>query len=428
MKPSRNQKVPLPWQASPLTSKSSKDIAKPVDHQRGTHTKIEVPSVEPVPSRPMQLYPVFPRQVSTGIITQRQAVGFGDDVIDGQNNEITIPRMVDLDSEQTISNKTIENSTISFGGVIPTGSTGTGRLVFDNTPTLITPILGVASVTSINKVVITAPATAATLTILNNKTLTVNNILTLAGTDSTVMTFPATSATIARTDAANTFTGHQTIEGVTTTGATGTGNLVFASSPTITTPTITTPTIADFTNAAHDHQDADDGGQLTGAAISDKTGSGTTVVMSSTPTIVTPTIAQINNSSAPGVALQLRTQTDNSNSIASATTAGLIVQYGWGQLIGSGTASMSETVTFPTTYSTIMGMIVTGGGATDTDSTAATSITDFEVTTNTVATYSSVTTSTASVRLERAGGESFTNTRYWGYAWIAWGVQSIIKI
>ena len=46
-----------------------------------------------------------------------------------------------------------------------------------------------------------------------SKTLTVSNSLTLAGTDSTVMTFPSTSATIARTDAANTFTGTQSFGG-----------------------------------------------------------------------------------------------------------------------------------------------------------------------------------------------------------------------
>jgi hypothetical protein len=45
------------------------------------------------------------------------------------------------------------------------------------------------------------------------KTLTVNNSLTLAGTDATVITFPATNATIARTDAAQTFTGAQTFSG-----------------------------------------------------------------------------------------------------------------------------------------------------------------------------------------------------------------------
>ena len=99
---------------------------------------------------------------------------------------------------------------------------------------------------SVNKVTITAPATASTLTIADGKTLavndnvtlgtggltlgnsggftaaaskvlTANNSLTLAGTDATTHTFPTTSATIARTDAAQTFTGDQTL---------GTGNLV----------------------------------------------------------------------------------------------------------------------------------------------------------------------------------------------------------
>ncbi len=81
-------------------------------------------------------------------------------------------------------------------------------------PTLVTPVLGVASATSINKVAITAPATSATLAIADGKTLTVSKSLTLAGTDTTTMTFPATSATIARTDAANTFTGVQTFNSV----------------------------------------------------------------------------------------------------------------------------------------------------------------------------------------------------------------------
>lgn len=80
-------------------------------------------------------------------------------------------------------------------------------------PTMVTPTLGVASATSINKVAITAPATSATLTIANGKTLTASNSITLAGTDATTMTFPSTDASIARTDAAQTFTGTQTFAG-----------------------------------------------------------------------------------------------------------------------------------------------------------------------------------------------------------------------
>jgi hypothetical protein len=48
--------------------------------------------------------------------------------------------------------------------------------------------------------------TVTGLTLASGKTLTVNNILTFAGTDSTTMTFPTTSATLARVDAFNAFT------------------------------------------------------------------------------------------------------------------------------------------------------------------------------------------------------------------------------
>ena len=108
---------------------------------------------------------------------------------------------------------------VARGGTGATASTGSGNVVLATGPTLVTPVLGVATATSINKVTITAPATSATLTIADGKTLTANHSLTLAGTDSTVMTFPSTSATIARTDAAQTFTGTQTFSGPIVVGA-----------------------------------------------------------------------------------------------------------------------------------------------------------------------------------------------------------------
>lgn len=136
----------------------------------------------------------------------------------------------------------------ALGGITPTG---TGAVVQATNPMLVTPALGAATATSVNKVAITAPATTATLTIANNKTLTANNSLTLAGTDSTTHTFPTTNSTLARTDAANTFTGHQTIEGVTATGATGTGLMVFGTSPVLTTPNLGTPSAVNLTNATN---------------------------------------------------------------------------------------------------------------------------------------------------------------------------------
>lgn len=77
-----------------------------------------------------------------------------------------------------------------------TEETGSGNLVFATSPTLVTPVLGVASATTVNKVTLTAPATGSTLTIADGKTLTASNSITLAGTDSTTMTFPPASASV----------------------------------------------------------------------------------------------------------------------------------------------------------------------------------------------------------------------------------------
>jgi hypothetical protein len=93
--------------------------------------------------------------------------------------------------------------------VVSVTNTGTGNNVLADGPTLTTPTLGAATATSVNKVAITAPANGSTLTIADGKTLTANNSIALTGTDATTMTFPSTSATIARTDAGQTFTGTQ---------------------------------------------------------------------------------------------------------------------------------------------------------------------------------------------------------------------------
>jgi hypothetical protein len=50
-----------------------------------------------------------------------------------------------------------------------------------------------------------------TINVATGKAAVFSNGITLAGTDSTTMTFPTTSASVARTDAANTFTGIQTV-------------------------------------------------------------------------------------------------------------------------------------------------------------------------------------------------------------------------
>jgi hypothetical protein len=57
----------------------------------------------------------------------------------------------------------------------------------------------------------TFAGSTGTFNITGGKTAAITGSLTFAGTDSTTMTFPTTSASIARTDAANTFTGNQTV-------------------------------------------------------------------------------------------------------------------------------------------------------------------------------------------------------------------------
>lgn len=73
---------------------------------------------------------------------------------------------------------------------------------------------------------------AGTLTITTGKTADIKKSLTLDGTDGTTMTFPSTSASIARTDAAQTFTGVQTFSSAPVIGSiTNTGTLTL---PTVT--------------------------------------------------------------------------------------------------------------------------------------------------------------------------------------------------
>ncbi len=152
-------------------------------------------------------------------------------------------------------------SSCGGGGGSGTVSPGTthGVAIYSASTTVIStgigstdkPLVGVTGADpAFSKLTLTNPATAATLTIADNKTVTVNNTMTLAGADSTTMTFPATSATIARTDAANTFIGHQTIEGVASTGATGTGKFVFDGTPTLVTPVIGVATATSINKVA----------------------------------------------------------------------------------------------------------------------------------------------------------------------------------
>lgn len=83
-----------------------------------------------------------------------------------------------------------------LAGII-SDETGTGSLVFANTPTFLSPILGAATATSINGLTLTSSTGVFTLT--NGKTFSVANSLALVGVDSTTLTFQGTDTYIGRT-------------------------------------------------------------------------------------------------------------------------------------------------------------------------------------------------------------------------------------
>lgn len=120
--------------------------------------------------------------------------------------------------------------------VNPSSLTTTGTIDLSANPTVAT----------LNKIIFTQPATAATLTIANNKTLTDSNTLTFTGTDGSSVNF-GTGGTVLYANQSIALSGDVTgsgttaitttvskIAGTTVSGTTGTGNVVFSAAPTLT--------------------------------------------------------------------------------------------------------------------------------------------------------------------------------------------------
>lgn len=148
----------------------------------------------------------------------------------------------------TFSGYGISDTSANLAAAI-TDETGSGSLVFATSPSLVTPTLGVASATSVNKVTITAPATGSTLTIADGKTLTASNTLTFTGTDASSVAF-GTGGTVA-------YTGGTLAQFAATTSSqlagvisdeTGSGALVFGTSPSLTTPALSGETFSTTNN------------------------------------------------------------------------------------------------------------------------------------------------------------------------------------
>jgi hypothetical protein len=302
-------------------------------------------------------------------------------------------------STANATNANLTGPITSIGNATSVASqTGTGsKFVMDTSPTLVTPTIGVAIATSVNNVTITNPGTSAILTIADGKTLTANNSLTLAGADGKTMTFPTTDATIARTDASQTFTGKQTFasEGIDLPGSTsgtatvvapaaaGTGTTITLPGATgtlatldgtetltnksLTSPTLTgiptAPTAAANTNTTQvattefvtgaistaNATNANLTGPITSignaTSVASQTGTGSKFVMDTSPTLVTPTI---------GVAIATSV---NNVTITNPGTSAILTIADGKTLTANNSLTLAgadgKTMTFPTTDATI---------------------------------------------------------------------------
>lgn len=127
---------------------------------------------------------------------------------------------------------------------------GTTGKIIQNSAVTIADTTGDITGGKYNKVTVTAPATGSTLTIADGKTFTASNTVTLSGTDGSTMAFGAGGTVAYTSDKLSAFASTTSAElrGVIS-DETGTGSLVFATSPTLVTPILGTPTSVTLTNA-----------------------------------------------------------------------------------------------------------------------------------------------------------------------------------
>jgi len=126
------------------------------------------------------------------------------------------------------------------GGYNYTADSGTGDIARTASPTFTgTLAADLITATSVNKVALTTPATASTLTVADGKTLTASNTLTLAGTDGSTLTCGAGGTIIYASDNISALTASTSAQfAAACTDEEGTGALVFNNAPNLIAPVL----------------------------------------------------------------------------------------------------------------------------------------------------------------------------------------------
>jgi hypothetical protein len=197
---------------------------------------------------------------------------------------LSVTGVATLTAQPVLSSLTASRAVFTNGskGLVSNAITGTGNVVMSTSPTLVTPALGTPSALVGTNITGTAAG------------LTAGNVTTNAN-----LTGAVTS--VGNATSLGSFTSAQLAAAVT--NETGSGALVFATSPTLVTPALGTPSSATLTNATGLPISTGVSGLGTGvatflatpssanlaAAVTNETGSGA-LVFATSPTLVTPAL------------------------------------------------------------------------------------------------------------------------------------------
>ncbi|WP_441228054.1 beta strand repeat-containing protein [Tardiphaga sp. 20_F10_N6_6] len=283
---------------------------------------------------------------------------------------LTLPTSTDTlvgrATTDTLTNKTYDTAgtgnSFSINGLAATANTGTGAVVRATSPALVTPALGVASATSVNKVAITAPVTSATLTIPDGVTLT----------------GPAASGTAMTLGNAETVTGAKSFNDATVVlkGVTS-GTTTLKAGATAGTTTLTLPVATDtllgkattdtLTNKTFDTAGTGNSLSINGVAATANTGTGA-LARAVSPVFTTPTLGAATATSINGNVFTAGTYTltgsagktlNFSNSLTLSGTDGTTLTFqGTDTYVGRNT---TDTLTNKTLTAPVIGSIVNTG-------------------------------------------------------------------